>query len=615
MKKIIKNKIFSFILILSIVLSQASGIAGFNVKAAENAFSVQVVVESNKGVIADATSDKVNAFDALQDALGKAGIDSSKNSFPIDPTFKSVSLKKIDDISAGNGGDWMYEVNRNNSYVDIQTGIDGMTLQNGDRLIVYYGAYGVTLSANKISYSTNQANSPLVITLENYSSWTSSLTPINNINAKIYYKDANNNKIEVLNNAIKDNKINISSGLKEGTYTLELSDFKDSGMPNVVADSFNFIINKQTQNNSNGNESNAGSATPSTSPYDNDNSKITKNIDNELKTTENYIKNNSTGDAWAILSLTKLGIKPDLTFIKNSAVEVKKDNGLGDFTNTDLEKLIMTLTASGYSPYKFMGYNLVSELYNRDLNSFLINDAIYGLITMNYANISGNYAITKDKLIDTILKDKLSYNQDGSDILGWTLSGNKINPDITGLAINALSPYYTTNSDVKASVDKAVSSLSILQNESGYIADNFGYSSESLDMVILGLTSVGINPEGTQFTKSKGDLVSALLSFKGTDGAYKHNLEGKNDYMASEEALRALIALKEFKSKGSYNYYAGTVDSSKLGEFILTEKELLDSGILPQTGSFVDFSLLIGVGACLILAGVIILLNRKKIIE
>lgn len=597
----LNRKFLSLVLVFTLILVQLAGVAKFNVKAAGSAFSVQVLVESNSGVILSTTSDKANAFDALKDALAKSGIEASKNSFSYNVNWGSWSLDKIDDIKSNENSYWMYQINRSNSYVDIMTGIDGSTLQNGDRLVVYYAGFN-TSYANKITYSTTEVNTPLTISLENYSSWDNTTTPINGIHVKIYNNDQVGNV--VYNSAISDNKISIPSGLSAGSYTLVLSDFKLTGTPNVVGDSFVFNIGQTSQPGSTNNQgSNLNNV---------DNRAIIKDIPTEIKNTSSFVSANSAGDSWSIISLSKLGIKPDLTFIKKSAVDVKKNKGVQDFSNTDLEKLILALTASGSTPYNFMGSNLVSELYNRDINSFLINDAIYGLLAMNYANINGSYGITKDKLVDLILSKKISYSQDGNTFVGWNYSGTRINPDITGLVINALAPYYNSNTNVKTAVNNAIDSLSKLQTEGGYIGDEYGYSSESLSMIILGLTSIGVNPEGTQFTKAKGDLVNALLSYKGTDGAFKHNLDGKNDYMASEQALRALIGLKVFKLQGKYDYYSSNIDSSKLPEFEMTDKELLAAGLLPQTGSVFDFTTLFAAGFSIVLIGVI-LVEKKRV--
>ncbi|MBL4935267.1 DUF4430 domain-containing protein [Clostridium sp. YIM B02515] len=609
MKNSFKTKILSMMLVFSIILGQMVGVGSFKVKAAGN-ITVQVVVEDNKKVLTDdsvqLSSDDTKASKAMITALDKKGIS--------DHSILGGFITSINGLTGGSTSYWMYAVKRNNNYVSIDLGIESFQLQDGDKLIVYYAGNN-TLAADKISYSTNLSNSPLTITLQG-SYWGGSIKPISNVEVVVY----NNISNKTENVTVSENKVNIPSGLSEGKYTLKVSDFNNqSGTPNVVADSFDFTITSAPQTNTPSDNSN----NTSSSPYDRDNTKVVKDVQTDLTNTSNYIKNKSAGDAWSIISMAKLGLKPDLTFINQSAADIKKNNGVADYTNTDLEKLIMVLTAAGYSPYSFMGYNLVSELYNRDIDSFLINDAIYGLMTYNYANITGNYTISKDKLIDLILKDKLAYKKDNTDITGWALSGNAINPDITGLAINALSPYYKDNASVKTAVDASVASLSKLQTESGYLADSYGYSSESLDVVILGLTSIGVNPEGDKFKKSKGDLVSAMLSFKGTDGQFKHSIDGKNDFIATEEALRALISLKEFKTKGIYNYYSSSIDSAKLPVFAMsgeepskaTAVESENQKVLPQTGSSVDSNVLYTLGTIITLTGLFFILRTKPSIK
>lgn len=602
MKTIIKNRVVSIILVLSLILVQLIGIGAAKVKADESNFSVQIVVESSTGVIVSDTSAKSNAYEALIDVLTRNKINYD---FPV--TQYGPQIKTIKDVTMADDWStyWFYYGKRNGQYLNLDV-INSVTLQNNDKLIVAFQDFGTKL-VNKISYSTNTPNEPLTITLESTSDYNgaSTINPVKNIKARIYNNNSKDNFI--FDSVISDNKISLLTGLPAGTYTLELSDFKSnsSELPQIVADNFTFTIS-----GSSGNNGGSGN-TQTNSPYERDNTKISKDIQTNINEVSNYIKSNSSGDVWASLSLNKLGISTDLAFIKSSAADVQKNKGVKDYSNTDLEKLIMSLAASGYTPYNFMGYDLVAELYNRDINSFLINDAVYGILTMNYSNISGNYSITKQKLVDYILKNKLDYKQGDDEIVGWTLYGDKINADITGMVISALSSEYNSSIDVKTIVNSAVNSLSKLQNESGYIGDDFGYSSETLDFVILGLTSIGVDPEAAQFSKSKGDLVSALLSFKGSDGQFKHDLEGSNDYIATEEALRALISIKEYKEKGVYNYYSNTIDTAKLPQFTLSEKEMADLGVLPQTGYFVDNSILITTGILLLAVGVLALGKKK----
>ena len=123
---------------------------------------------------------------------------------------------------------------------------------------------------------------------------------------------------------------------------------------------------------------------------------------------------------------------------------------------------------------------------------------------------------------------------------------------------------------MKEAIDAAVNTMSILQNESGYSVSQYGLASETTAFVILGLTSVGINPEGDAFTKTKGDLVSALLSFKAEDGGFKHLIEdGSSNYTSTEEALRALIAINEYKTSGKYDFYSSSINSKGLPVFVL----------------------------------------------
>ena len=94
-------------------------------------------------------------------------------------------ISEVNGIKGGKFGGydgWSYAINRNNSYEDINVGIDAATLENGDKLILYYGDMG-TLTANKIDYSTMDANVELTISLNNtYKDWTTGEPVIQPIN-------------------------------------------------------------------------------------------------------------------------------------------------------------------------------------------------------------------------------------------------------------------------------------------------------------------------------------------------------------------------------------------------------------------------------------------------
>ncbi|GIW49284.1 MAG: hypothetical protein KatS3mg079_760 [Caloramator sp.] len=150
-----------------------------------------------------------------------------------------------------------------------------------------------------------------------------------------------------------------------------------------------------------------------------------------------------------------------------------------------------------------------------------------------------------------------------------------------------------------------------MQLNSGYIPDSFGSFSETISFVILGLTAVGENPEGLKFTKTNGDLYSALLSFRVDNGQFAHELNKKADYMATEQALRALIAMREFKRAGKYNFFENNVNVSDLKVFEYTGGEEVKK-LLPKTGDMFDANIVVALAILIILLGIVMVKKQKR---
>lgn len=581
-----KRKISSLLLVFLFALTPILGL-NIKAKAEQEAFSVEVVVNSHDKMLVRDVSSKSNALEALEDVLNKNNIDKK-----IDEYSWGKEVVKIGSVSKGKFGGydgWLYAVNRKGTYVDIMTGIDSFTLEAGDKLILYYGDLG-TVTVNNIEFSTREENKELTIFLNNtYIDYVTNAPVINPISGLSKVKiDGKEYKVE--GNAVK-----LPEGLSYGNHTLEVSDFQEDKCPVVVADNsilINFSSNKEEEKP--GDSDNAGSKD--------------KDIKAEIAYISSYLKANSN-DPWAALVLQKLGIKADETFIKEN-LEIIAEDGLENYSNTDLEKLILNLTALGYTPYNFNGENLIEELFNRSEDTFLINDAAFALIVYNYANVKEEYPLSKEKMINLILEKTINNNGN----TGWALSGDTVNPDITGLVLSALAPY---NKDeypqVKDVIQKAVDTLSRLQNDKGYLADNFGIFSESQSFAIIGLVAVGEDPEGPKFTKAQGDLVTALLSFKGTDGQYTHMLEGDNNYMATEQALRALYSLQKYREVGAYDFYASDIKAKELPVFKLDSADKDESKEeLPKTGSAMNSYSIIVLGLLVMLLGTLIFKTKRQ---
>ncbi len=141
----------------------------------------------------------------------------------------------------------------------------------------------------------------------------------------------------------------------------------------------------------------------------------------------------------------------------------KKSTGRGRLhssKSTDNSRLILALTAMGKDVTNVGGHNLLQGLTDmKFVKKQGINGPIWALIALDShdyeipAATSGADPVTRQKLIDAILAGQLP---DG----GWTISGQIADADMTGMAIQALAPYYKTQEKVRTGVDQALQVLS-----------------------------------------------------------------------------------------------------------------------------------------------------------
>lgn len=605
-KKIFMNSIFTMIMAILITAMQFVGGGALKVKAQDNP-TAHIRIEGLTGTIVSGDVKGSNAFEMVKTLLQNNNI-----KMETDPKYPAY-ITTIGDLKATGTNGWSFYAKNNSKIISPQTGMGDYIPSNDEYIVVYYAAMN-TPYVNKIKFSpeiVKENEKTAIVFSYDHLDWSTNKQVVSPIANAVVVID------ELLPMSTnKNGEITLPYGLSKGQHTYKISGYRTNDIPTVVMDKGTFTIDGV-----NSPSMNYSDVAYSNKKVEVDNTNVVKNIDSDILATSNYIKNSS--DAWSAISLSKLGIKPSEQFIQDSMKDIK-ENGIKDLYNTDIEKLIMGLAACGYSPYNFAGHDLVAELFNKDINDFYTNDLIFGLITLNYLNTDGkSYKVNREILIKQILNRKLSYMIGNTSVVGWTYYGTTIDPDLTGITLSALAPYYSSNGEVKATVDNVVKTLSDLQNSSGYIPSQYGNASESISFVIVGLTSLGINPEGNMFKKEKGDLVSALLSFKGINGQFKHELKGTNNKIATEEAFRALISLEEFKKQGKFNLYSTNMDASKLKIYGVEEAS---AGIaatngeksgegkeLPQTGAFVDLNVVILFGIILIVFGTgIALLKNKK---
>jgi len=261
------------------------------------------------------------------------------------------------------------------------------------------------------------------------------------------------------------------------------------------------------------------------------------------------------GGDWTLLGLARAELNLPEGFLdsyyKNvEATLADKEGNLTRNKYSEYSRLILSLTAIGKDPTNANGYDLTAMLSDLEKVKIQgINGPIYALLALDSLGYpipqssSAATQTTRELLIDSILQRELPTG-------GFSLSGSVADPDVTAAALQALSNY-SSKSEVKAAIERALAFLSSVQTKKGGFSGwttNGEENTESIVQVILALTSLGIDPaEDSRFIKTdeKGNTynaLDALRTFRLKDGSYRHIPGGDADLMATEQALLALVS-------------------------------------------------------------------------
>lgn len=263
------------------------------------------------------------------------------------------------------------------------------------------------------------------------------------------------------------------------------------------------------------------------------------------QTTGNYMvtkaPNPTFGNEWFIIALARGEYKVPKDYYDkyydNVVKHVQSVKGeLHSRKYTEYSRLIIALTAIGKDPTNVGGYNLVEKLSDFDKVVWQgSNGAYFALIALDTwgFELPKTATTTREKLIQHILAKQLP---DG----GWDLSGTKADPDMTAMALQALSTY-KDRQDVKTSIDKALNTLQKLQQANGSYQSWGVTNIESAAQVITALSSLNIDVSKDQRFNSTFNSFFSFYNAK--DGGFKHALtETAANGMATEQAAYTLAA-------------------------------------------------------------------------
>ena len=294
----------------------------------------------------------------------------------------------------------------------------------------------------------------------------------------------------------------------------------------------------------------------------------------------------STPGDWYPIALSRLGYKTDYSgYLAVLEQNVKEryalDGGLSAAKATEWHRIILAVLASGGNPRDIDGIDLVADgTYNRGKTASLgrqgINGWIWGLIALDSKSweVPKDAYYTRDDIILQILSAQLENG-------GFALTGEAADPDITAMALQALAPYYNSETvytlpggtaseeekktTVRKAAEAALECLSGLQSAQGDFFSWGTQNSESCSQVIIALCALGIDPLcDERFIKNGVTLWDGLMRYRREDGGFLHSfsydsnnptsLPDASNSMAGEQALLALCALIRQK-KGMRSLY------------------------------------------------------------
>ena len=288
----------------------------------------------------------------------------------------------------------------------------------------------------------------------------------------------------------------------------------------------------------------------------------------------------SIGGEWAVLGLARSGYPVPEEYYQDyyATVEayVQACGGvLHDKKYTEYSRIIVALSSIGKDARNVAGYDLTKALGDYDKTIWQgLNGPIWALIALdsrNYPmpqNPEAKTQTTRQMYIDRILECQLD---DG----GWSLFGGTSaasagdgvsDPDITGMALQALAKYQDQSAVAKAT-QEALDCMSKQQSSDGGFASWGTANSESVVQMIVALCELGIPLDDPRFVKNGNTMLDNLMTYYLPGNGFLHTANGSgSNQMASEQAFYGLVAAQRAAQGKNSLYRMGDAISITKGE-------------------------------------------------
>ena len=255
-------------------------------------------------------------------------------------------------------------------------------------------------------------------------------------------------------------------------------------------------------------------------------------------------------DEWNIFSILRSGATIEQGKLDKYYESVVKqlNTSSKNMRVTDLARVALALEAMGKNPTDVGGFNVLEAIYNhKDMMTDSSNCPIFGLLALDGRNyeIPKNAKWSRKDLVEQILKF-----QKASGGFGLSLDNDTTGIDMTGMALQALAPYYEDADypEVEPAVDKALK----------HFQDNITINAGFLDMgsenscttaqVLTAVSALNIDPTVKEngFVQNGNNMISNLHTYKKDAGfAWQATMQGQE--MATQQVTYALVAYQRME--------------------------------------------------------------------
>lgn len=265
------------------------------------------------------------------------------------------------------------------------------------------------------------------------------------------------------------------------------------------------------------------------------------NLDSQAEETAVYIKEtvespgiSSVGGDWSVKGVAESGAEIDEEYFEiyfdNVRAQVKAKSGLiHESYYSDYARVIIGLSSIEKNARDIEGYNLTAKLDEyEEITRQGANAVSYTLVAANTADVKLMYE-----------KDYVNFLLSEMKLL--TSEARVEDMDYISMAILGLS-FYQDNKEISEAIQKAVESLSLMQQENGTMGN-----CESTAEAIIALSQIGIDVfTDDRFVKNGNSLGNSLMEYYAGDGGFSHMAENSSaDIMPTEKALLAINSVRK----------------------------------------------------------------------